>query len=63
MRFIEEKDFHGTQKVRILRGIVAGGRPCGVGEVIEVRSVEAYELICAGNAEPFVPGPAFASLG
>ena len=60
--FIEEKDFHGTQKVRILRGIVAGGKPRQVGEIVELPAFQGYELIAAGKAEPFVPAPAFKSL-
>ena len=62
MRLIDPKDFQGTQKIRILNGIVAGGKPRAPGEVIEVPSCEAYELIVARNAEPYIPAPAFESL-
>ena len=54
MRAIDPKDFSGTQKVRIVRGIVAGGLPRLIGEIVELPSAEAYELVCAGSAEPLV---------
>ena len=60
--FIDPKDFQGRQKIRILSGIVAAGKPCAPGEIIEVSSYEGYELICAGNAEPFVEAPSLRSL-
>jgi hypothetical protein len=62
MRLIDPRDFEGTARVRMLANVVAGGKPRAPGEVIEVPACEGYELICAGNAEPVVPAPAFVSL-
>lgn len=62
IRFIEARDFVGVQKVRILRGVVAAGKPRQVGEIVELPTHQAFELVCTGQAEAYVPGPAFASL-
>jgi hypothetical protein len=62
MRLIDPKDFTGKARVRMLAACVAGKAPRSVGEVVELSSYEAYELIAGGLAEPFVPAPAFESL-
>jgi hypothetical protein len=57
MRLIDPADFEGVQKIRMLVNIVAGGKPRARGEVIELPSYAAYELVCAGLAEPFIEAP------
>ena len=54
MRVIDPSDYEGTQKVRIVRSIIAGGRPRAVGEICELPVHECLELISAHMAEPLV---------
>jgi len=60
-RVIDPQDYEGTQRVRIVASIVAGGKPRAVGEIVELPTHECVELISAGLAEPLVAGPRLVS--
>jgi hypothetical protein len=57
MRLIDPADFEGVQKIRMLANIVAGAAPRQAGEIVELPAYAAYELICAGLAEPYIEAP------
>ena len=63
MRLIDGQDFQGLQKIRMLKNVVAGGRPVSVGDVISLPSAEAYELVANNMAEPYVEGPRIHLVG
>jgi hypothetical protein len=63
MRLIDPKDFSGTQTVRMLTNCVAGQRPRSAGEIVEVPSYEAFELICMRSAEKVIEPPKLALVG
>lgn len=52
----------GSMKIRILSGVVAGGRPRAPGDEVTVDMQSALELIRAGAAETIVEGPRLVSL-
>ena len=55
MRAIDERDFvpGSTMRIRMLRAVVAGRLPRQIGEVCELPSAEAFELVASGLAERY----------
>lgn len=45
-------------KVKVVRGVFAGGAPRGVGEILEVAAGEALQLIGQQSVERYIDPPA-----